>query len=90
MTKWQAFLNSLSTPGGNLFLLVWCVLLLLVLVVILIFAHPKDAALVTVVSTTFSGFAGALLQAFKGRSSDVPPTNSTVSTSTDSHVETKS
>lgn len=80
MTRWQQFLTSLSTPGGNLFLLVTFVVLLLVLVFHILHSSG-DAQVTTVILSTFSAFSGALLQAFKGRSSDLPNT-STLTTNT--------
>jgi hypothetical protein len=74
MTKaWQDFLNSLNTPGGNLALLVVFVGLLLVLVLhILHRGDTQGGQATTVILTTFSAFSGALLQALRGRSSDIP------------------
>lgn len=73
MTKWQFFLSSLSTPGGNLFLLVVFVGLLLALV-LHVLHHSDSGQVTTVILSTFSGFSGALLQALRGRSSDIPTT----------------
>lgn len=71
MPKWQFFLNSLATPGGNLFLLVAFVSLLLALV-LHVLHHSDSGQTTTVILSTFSGFSGALLQALRGRSSDIP------------------
>jgi hypothetical protein len=82
MAKWQLFLNSLSTPGGNLLLLVVFVASLLGLV-LHVLHHGDEGQVQTVILTTFSGFSGALLQALRGRSSDIPtPTGVTTTTST--------
>lgn len=73
MTGWQRFLNSISTPGGNLLLLFIAVSSLLVLVVhVLENPHPNGDQAITVILSTFSAFTGALLQALRGRSSDIP------------------
>lgn len=75
MDTWQKFLNSLSTPGGNLLLLTIFVISMLALVVHVLH-HGDDSQVATVILTTFSGFSGALLQALRGRTSDIPqPTN---------------
>lgn len=71
MQKWQAFLNSISTPGGNLLLLAVFVSCLLGLV-LHVLHHGDDNQVTTVILSTFSGFSGALLQALRGRSSDIP------------------
>ena len=71
MQKWQAFLNSLSTPGGNLLLL--CVFVSCLLALVLhVLHHGDEGQVTTVILSTFSGFAGALLQALRGRTSDIP------------------
>lgn len=76
MNRWQAFLNSISTPGGNLFLLALFVTALLSLTVhVLENPHPNGDQSVTVILSTFSAFSGALLQALRGRSSDIPAVN---------------
>jgi hypothetical protein len=72
MQKWQQFLNSISTPGGNLLLLAFYVAALLALV-IHVLHHADNGQIVTVILSTFSGFSGALLQALRGRTSDIPP-----------------
>jgi hypothetical protein len=85
--KWQYFLNSLATVGGNLLVLVLFVLLLLGLVLYVLHDTGANAQIVTVVLSTFSGFAGALLQALRGRSTDTNPSTgggtSTSSTTTE-------
>lgn len=83
MAKWQTFLNSLSTPGGNLLLLCIFVASLLTLV-IHVLHHGDNGQVATVILSTFSGFSGALLQALRGRTSDIPssPGTSTTTTST--------
>jgi hypothetical protein len=85
MQKWQSFLNSIATPGGNL--LVLCIFVVALLVVMIFEIHHSDEGQVqTVVVATFSGFSGALLQALRGRTTDVPaPPGSTSSTATTTH-----
>lgn len=71
MLKWQNFLNSLATPGGNLFALLLCVAAFTALVVHILH-HGDDERVVTVILSTFSGFTSALLLALRGRSTDIP------------------
>jgi hypothetical protein len=74
MNNWQRFLNSISTPGGNLLLLGFFVVGLFVMVIhVLENPHPNGDQAITVILSTFSAFTGALLQALRGRSSDVQP-----------------
>ena len=86
MAKWQMWLNSLSTPGGNLLLLAVFVSALLSLTVHVLHKDGQDSNQVTTdILSTFSGFSGALLQALRGRSTDVgaqPPNTTTTSTTT--------
>lgn len=88
--KWQYFLNSLATVGGNLLVLVLFVLLLLGLVLHVLHDQGANGQIVTVVLSTFSGFAGALLQALRGRSTDMNPSTSggTSTSSTTTEVAT--
>jgi len=73
MNRWQLFLNSISTPGGNLLLLAIFVSAMFTMVVhVLENPHPNGDQAVTVILSTFSAFSGALLQALRGRSSDIP------------------
>jgi hypothetical protein len=76
---WQKFLDSLSTKGGNLFVLGLFVAGLLALVIWVMLRDPGESQVVTVILSTFSGFSGALLAALTGgsggqRKSDVQPT----------------
>lgn len=71
---WQGILNSLGTPGGNLLLLCIFVSSLLALVVHVLH-HSDDSTVTTTILNTFTGFSGALLQSFRGRTSDVVKTN---------------
>jgi len=88
--KWQYFLNSLATVGGNLFVLLTMVLILLGLVLYTLHDTNANSQIVTVVSSTFSGFAGALLAALRGRSTDTNPSpgGGTSSSSTTTEVTT--
>ena len=71
--KWQYFLTSLATSGGNLFLLVSFVILLLALVLHVLHDSTSNGQVTTVILSTFSAFSGALLQALRGRSGDTNP-----------------
>lgn len=81
MQRWQTFLNSFNTPGGNLFLLFGFVIGLLSLVLHLLH-HPGDSNISTVLTSTFSAFAGALLKGLSGRTTDIPAAPGTTTTTT--------
>jgi hypothetical protein len=84
MHKWQSFLNSLSTPGGNLLIMVLFAVALLI--VLLFRASSPEGQVQTIILGAFSAFSGALLLALRGRTSDIPtPPGSTSSTATTSH-----
>jgi ABC-type bacteriocin/lantibiotic exporter with double-glycine peptidase domain len=68
MKRWQDFLDSLSTNGGNIIALFMTTLLLLLPLALLSFYRP-GAALLAVLTTTFSMFAGALVQSLRGNAS---------------------
>jgi hypothetical protein len=69
MKNWQAFLDSLSTSGGNLFILVTITACLSPLVIHVLHDPNVDATIRTMIHDTFVGFTGALLYALKGNSS---------------------
>lgn len=74
---WQRFLNSLSTPGGNLFILVVFVGVFFgFLLHALSTPNANDKAL-TVISTTFTGFSSALLLGLRARASDAAAQSAT-------------
>lgn len=65
MERWQKFLDSLGSKGGNIFVLSFFVVFLLVLTIrVEIRGDAGQAA--TVLLSTFSGFAGALLGILSG------------------------
>ena len=70
MKRWQDFLDSLSTRGGNIFVLtvIFSVMAGLVLHVL---HHGSDSSspIATVLISTFSGFSGALLTMLSGNAS---------------------
>lgn len=68
MKRWQDFLDSISTNGGNIFALFITTCVLLIPLVLLSFFRPA-AALIAVLTTTFSMFAGALVQSLRGNAS---------------------
>jgi hypothetical protein len=85
MQRWQAWLNSLATVGGNLFLLTFFVLVFLSLVLFVLHDANANAQIVTTVASAFTSFSGALLLGLKGRTSDPNPSmNGGASTSTSS------
>src|SRR5580700_1197928 len=68
MQSWQKFLDSLSTKGGNLFVLFICFGGLLGLLIHVL--HHGDSGNVSmVVVATFSGFSGALMATLTGKDS---------------------
>jgi hypothetical protein len=68
MSRWQNFLNSLSTRGGAIFLL-FLVCLTGIFVILHMIHHGEDGSMFAgVVISTFSSFSGALLLALKGSS----------------------
>lgn len=68
MKRWQDFLDSLSTKGGNVFMLFTC-LCFLYMVLIHVVHDQKDSMLVSVVHDMVVGFGGALLGGLSGSSS---------------------
>lgn len=67
MRAWQAFLDSLSTKGGNILV---AAVLMLALGFALLFHNADDYMEVRMLLiSTFSGFAGALLAMLKGDAS---------------------
>jgi xanthosine utilization system XapX-like protein len=82
--KWQYFLNSLATVGGNLFVLTVFVLILLGLVLYTLRVPSANPQVVTTIVGTFGSFSGALLLGLKGRSTDTNPSNVTSTTTTTS------
>ena len=80
--KWQYFLNSLATVGGNLLLLSMFVLLFLGLVLYALRVPSANPQVVTTIITTFTSFSGALLLGLKGRTTDTNPSNVTSTTTT--------
>ena len=77
MNRWQNFLDSLGSKGGNLLVLCIFVGVLLGLVIWVTSRDAGDSQAVTVILSTFSGFSGALLAALTGssggqRKADVP------------------
>jgi len=80
--KFQYFLNCLASVGGNLLILSLFVLGLLLYT---LFARSPNATVVG----QFTTFAGALLLALKGRTSDTnPPPGSTASSSSSTTTST--
>jgi hypothetical protein len=68
VSSWQKFLDSLSTKGGNLLVLLLCFTGLLCLLMHVL--HHGDSGNITmVVVATFSGFSGALMATLTGKDS---------------------
>ena len=85
--KWQYWLNSLATIGGNVFLLCAFVLIFLVLTVYCCMRPNTNPQVVGVVTSAFTSFSGALLLSLKGRTTDVNP-STTGGTSVSSTTQT--
>lgn len=67
MSKWQGFLDSLATKGGNILLLVMLSIVFLVAALVLMLKFGAVAPSVVLVVGSFNGFAGALLMALVGK-----------------------
>jgi len=68
MKRWEAFLESIASRGGNLLVMIMFVGGMLGLLVVFLY-HPASQAsdrIIMVVLSTFSGFAGALLNTLVG------------------------
>ena len=63
MDRWERFLNSLTTPGGSIFILV-LIGISLGITTMFVAAHSQvyGPALVEMFSTLFGGFAGVLIR----------------------------
>jgi hypothetical protein len=59
-SRWQCWLNSLATPGGNLFLLCSLLLLFIPTMILLMVAFGPGSPVVITIVTITSGFAGAI------------------------------
>jgi FtsH-binding integral membrane protein len=66
VTKWQSWLDSLSSKGGQLLILCLFVIFLLALVIWVTSRDAGDSQAATVILSTFSAFAGALLTFLTG------------------------
>lgn len=71
--KWQKFLDSLATNGGNLFLLAFFSVVLLGVSVFLMIKFGPAHAAVTLVVGSFGTFTGALVGILRGSRSDSAP-----------------
>lgn len=67
-SKWGNFLNSLATPGGNLFLLFLLVMLFVPTIILLMIKFGPGAPVVITMASITSGFAGALMNGTNGNS----------------------
>lgn len=87
MNRWQSFLTSLATPGGNILIL--CLFSIVMLIAVLLSCYgtmSKDQQIVTFLLTTAASFFGALVGILRGRTSD--PSGSTGTTTTTSATST--
>lgn len=82
LPKWNAFLNSLATSGGNIFaLFIMSLILLSVALYLMIKFGPGAPAVITLVAS-FGTFTGALVGILKGSRVEPVPPNLTSTTST--------
>jgi hypothetical protein len=65
--RWQKFLDSWATKGGNLAVLSWFVIILLMLTIWVLHRGNSEGQAATVILSTFSAFSGALLAALTGQ-----------------------
>ena len=79
MTRWQSFLTSLATPGGNILIL--CFFSLIMLAMVVGTGQKGNQQIVTFMLATASTFLGALVGILRGRTSDPNGTSSTTTTS---------
>lgn len=66
---WQDFLDSLSTKGGNIFMLFSSLMVLIGLMLHLTHDATRDAAMMAAAHDMMIGFGGALLGSLSGSSS---------------------
>jgi hypothetical protein len=85
MTRWQSFLTSLATPGGNILIL--CFFSLIMLAMVVGTGQKGNQQIITFMLATASTFLGALVGILRGRTSD-PSGNSTSNTTTTATVVT--
>ena len=62
MNRWNDFVNSLATSGANI-LILWLSAAGLFLALLHVMHHGDSGNIATTIGSTFSGFAGALLNA---------------------------
>lgn len=82
LPSWNAFLNSLATSGGNIFMLFMMSLILLVVSLYLMTKFGPGAPAVITLVGAFGTFTGALVGILKGSRVDPVPSNLTSTTST--------
>lgn len=82
LPNWNAFLNSLATSGGNIFMLFMMSLILLVVSLFLMIKFGPGAPAVITLVGAFGTFTGALVGILKGSRVDPVPPNVTSTTST--------
>ena len=66
MSRWTAFLDSLATRGGNIFVLLMICLFLSGLVYHVLHHNEVNTSTAAVIMTTFSAFTGSLMNALQG------------------------
>ena len=64
-STWQCWLNSLATPGGNLLVLVFLLVLFIPTMIFLMVSFGPGAPVVITLVTITSGFAAALTTLMK-------------------------
>ena len=71
--KWQAFLNSLSTRGGAVLILLFLVMLDIAVTLCVVWKGWDSSMMVGAMVAGLGAFTGALLLALKGSSDPTPP-----------------
>jgi hypothetical protein len=80
---WTAFLNSLATSGGNLFLLAFFSLVMMAVTALAMIKYGPTAPVVTTISGSFMAFTGAMIGILRGsKETDPVAANTMRATST--------
>jgi hypothetical protein len=80
---WTAFLNSLATSGGNLFLLGFFSLVLMTVSALAMIKYGPGAPVVNTIVGSFMAFTGAMIGILRGsKETDPIPANTMRATST--------
>ena len=84
---WTAFLNSLATSGGNLFLLAFFSLVMMAVTALAMIKYGPTAPVVTTISGSFMAFTGAMIGILRG-SKETDPVSANTMRATSTTVST--